>query len=86
MKKFIVLLVAIAMIHSFNRVLAQRIEIESNYQVVNNVGSNGSLYVDYSSNNSNGAVVRLSDNGDELSVSINIPQSGTYDFSVCVRC
>ncbi len=86
MKKYIVLLAVISMIYSFNIATAQRIEIEDDYQVVNNVGSNGSLYVDYSSNNSNGAVVRLSDDGDELSVSINIPQSGTYDFSVWVRC
>ena len=63
------------------------VEAETNFTIVSDVGTNCAIASsDYgAASTSNGLVVGLCDNGDEIKIAINIPVTGIYDLSVRVR-
>jgi hypothetical protein len=62
-----------------------KIEIESNFSKVADVGSNGPIAVRSYSINSNGKAVAIPDKGDKINVSFNIPSAGQYKLRVWLR-
>ncbi|MCG8310100.1 MAG: hypothetical protein MI975_22070, partial [Cytophagales bacterium] len=63
-----------------------RYEIEDNFIILSDVGSNGAVGVGSSPVNSNGQAVKVFDSGDEISFGFTVPNAGTYDLGLWLRC
>ncbi len=62
------------------------VEIENNFDVVNEAGTNNSVAVDASNDRaSNGSYVRLFDTDDELSTTFTVSEAGNYQLDLRVR-
>jgi hypothetical protein len=62
-----------------------KLEIEDNYSVLSDVGSNGTIIIRSFPINSNGKAVAIPDMGDKINVTFNIPAAGQYKLKVWLR-